>query len=144
MELVVVDLIPALLTWESGGGSRVPEGAGEALAEVFSHHRLAAVADADQTGAALRRALEDHDLAGFFDTVGTSAGFGPMVSPRVVRRLVGTAGLTVVDAVVVTGRPELAERLQQHRLGVIVTEGPDGFLGVPAALEAMESGGLSR
>jgi hypothetical protein len=144
VDLVVVDLIPALLTWESGGGSRVPEGAGEALAEIFSRHRLAAIADGDQTGAGLRRALEDHDLAGFFDSVGTSAGFGPAVSPRIVRRLAAAAGLTAVDTVVVTGRPQLAERLQRHRFGVIITEGPDGFLGVPAALEAMESGGLSR
>ena len=144
MDLVVVDLIPALLTWESGGGSRVPEGAGEALAEIFSRHRLAAIADAEQTGAALRRALEDHDLGGFFDSVGTSAGFGPVVTPRIVRRLAAAAGSTVVDTVVVTGRPGLAERLQQHRFGVVVTEGSDGFLGVPAALEAMEAGGLSR
>jgi hypothetical protein len=141
VHLVVVDLIPSLLRWDEEGDPRFPDGAGEALAAVFARYRLAGIADADQTGAELRRALDDHDLGAFFESIGTAAGFGPAVSPRVVRRMVSVAGTTVPETIVITGRPELAEQLQRNRFSVVLTEGPDGFLGVPAALETMESGG---
>lgn len=143
MRLVVIDLIPALMQWQEPGEARFPEGAGEVLAELFSRYRLAAIADAGPTGADLRRVLDDQDIGGFFESIGTAADFGPAVSPRVLRRLISTVGVPIDQTAVVTGREELAEVLMRNRFSVIVTEGQDGLLGVPAALAAMESGRLT-
>jgi hypothetical protein len=139
VQLVVVDLVPTLLRWESPDDLHVPDGAGAVLAELSARYRLAALADSDRSGVELRHALEQHDLAGFFEAIGTAAGFGPRVTPRVVRRMSAALGFPADQVAVVTARPELGDRLQRASLTVILTEGSDGFLGVPAAMEAIES-----
>jgi hypothetical protein len=140
LRLVVIDLIPALLTWEGRDASALAaDDAERCLDELFDHHRLAGVCDGDRTGAEVRAALNEAGLAGYFDSVGTSAGFGPRVSPRVVRRLGRGLHTDPAGMVVVTGRPPLHEALRRARIPSLLTE-PGALAGVPAAVAAMESG----
>ena len=146
MQLVLLDLVPLLLAWEKsapGEGPVVPAPAGEMLEAIFPDFRIAGLGDGDHTGLDLRRALEDAELDGFFDFIGTSAEFGPVVSPRVVRRLARVLGFPVEQVVVVTARPELADALQAAGLAVVHVEGTEGMAAVPQALEALYSGYFS-
>ncbi len=146
MQLVLLDLVPLLLAWEKsapGEGPAVPAPAGEMLEAIFPDFRIAGLGDGDHTGLDLRRALEDAELDGFFDFIGTSAEFGPVVSPRVVRRLARVLGFPVEQVVVVTARAELAEALQAAGLAVVHVEGAEGIAAVPQALEALYSGYFS-
>jgi len=122
MQLVIIDLVPALLSWEGRDSSGTPEASAGALTmieDLFTHYRLAAMTDGDWTGLQVREALERLDLAPYFESVGTSAGFGPAVTPRVVRRIAAALRSTG-NSIVVTGRPELAGDL--------------GRIGIPAVL----------
>lgn len=138
-----LDLVPLLLSWEGRDPGEVPDvppGAAEMLDEVFADFRIAGIGDGAHTGLALRRALEDAELDVYFDFVGTSAEFGPAVSPRVVRRLARLLGFDLDQVVVVTARPALAEALRRAYLAVIHVEGPEGVTAIPEALDAIYSG----
>lgn len=139
MRLVVVDVVPALLSWEGRGRSSPPvvaPDAEEAVAHLHMHYRLVAITDAGIPSLELRDALESEHLAGYFDSVITSAGLGPVVNPRVIRRLVHRLD----DAtVVVTGRRRLAESLSRSRMGVVYTKQQD-FGGVPEAVAMLIAG----
>jgi len=146
VHLVLLDLVPLLLSWEQGGPTEppaVPQKAAEMLQTVFSDFNIAGIGDGDHTGLGLRRALEDAELDGWFDFIGTSAEFGPRVSPRVVRRLARVLGFDPDQVVVVTARRDLAEGLRRARLAVVHVEGPEGVAAVPQALEALYSGFFS-
>jgi len=146
VHLVLLDLIPLLLSWDAsdpGEPATVPATAADMLAEVFADFGIAGISDGSLTGLDLRRALEDAELDGFFDFVGTSAEFGPEVSPRVVRRLARMLGFPLDQVVVVTARAELAHTLQQSGLAVIHVEGEEGVSAVPQALAALYSGYFS-
>lgn len=141
-----LDLVPLLLSWEGRSPQEapdVPPGAVEMLDEVFADFRIAGIADGALTGVALRRALEDAELDIYFDFIGTSAEFGPAVSPRVVRRLARLLGFDLDQVVVITARPALAEALRLAHLAVIHVEGPEGVAAIPEALEAIYSGYFS-
>jgi FMN phosphatase YigB (HAD superfamily) len=143
--LIVVDLVPALLTWEGRDASdpRVAPEALEVLEDLYAGFRLAAVADGDQPASRLRYALDELRLSEFFESIGTSAGFGPAVTPRVIRRLAAGLGALPGDLLVVTARPALAEALRRARLGVVLTDGPDDFVNVPDAVADLMDGPLS-
>ena len=146
MQLVLLDLVPLLLSWEKsapGEGPAVPSSAVEVLEAIFPDFRIAGLGDGDHTGLDLRRALEDADLDGYFDFVGTSAEFGPVVSPRVVRRLARALGFTTEQVVMVTARAKLADALQAAGLAVVHVEGEEGVAAIPQALEALYSGYFS-
>jgi len=146
VHLVLLDLVPLLLSWEKkapGETPAVPASAAEMLEQVFPDFRIAGISDGDHTGLDLRRALEDAELDGFFDFIGTSAEFGPVVSPRVVRRLARVLGFPVEQVVLVTARAQLADALQQAGLAVVHVEGADGVAAIPQALEALYSGYFS-
>ena len=113
------------------------------LEQVFTDFRIAGIGDGAYTGLGLRRALEDTELDAFFDFIGTSAEFGPTVSPRVVRRLARLLGFEADQVVVVTARSDLAEVLRRARLAVVHVEGPEGVAVIPEALEALYSGYFS-
>jgi len=142
VHLVFLDLVPLLLTWEGRGPGEPPSvapKAAEMLETVFADFRIAGIGDGAHTGLGLRRALEDADLDGWFDFVGTSAEFGPEVSPRVVRRLARVLGFDLDQVVVVTARPALAEALRRARLAVVHVQGREGVAAVPEALAALYS-----
>lgn len=146
MHLVLLDLVPLLLSWEGaapGESPAVPAAAGEMLEQVFPDFRIAGIGDGDHTGLDLRQALEDAELDGYFDFIGTSAEFGPVVSPRVVRRLARVLGFPVEQVVVVTARAELAEGLQHAGLAVVHVAGEEGVAVIPQALETLYSGYFS-
>lgn len=146
MHLLFLDLVPLLLSWEGSGPGEVPAvppGAAEMLEAVFADFRIAGIGDGTHTGLGLRRALEDTDLDAFFDFIGTSAEFGPAVSPRVVRRLARLLGFELDQVVVVTARPDLAEALRLARVAVVSVAGPEGVAAVPEALEALFTGYFS-
>ena len=146
MHLVLLDLIPLLLSWDEsapGEAPAVPAAAAEMLEQVFPDFRIAGISDGDLTGLDLRRALEDAELDGFFDFIGTSAEFGPVLSPRVVRRLARMLGFPVEQVVLITARAELADDLQQAGLAVVHVEGAEGVAAIPQALEALYSGYFS-
>jgi FMN phosphatase YigB (HAD superfamily) len=146
VHLVLLDLIPMLLSWDPsapGEAPAVPASAANMLAQVFPDFRIAGISDGSLTGLDLRRALEDAELDGFFDFIGTSAEFGPEVSPRVVRRLARVLGFPLEQVVVITARTELADALQQSGLAVIHVEGEEGVGAIPQALEALYSGYFS-
>lgn len=139
--LVVVDLIPALLSWEGRDDSMEPDvatGAEPALEHLFAHYRLAAIADAGVSGAGLRATLEREGLVGFFETVGTSADFGPAVSPRVLRRLASTVGVTSHHLVLVTAREHLVSPMAAARIPVVHTSHGEFERVADAVIELVE------
>jgi len=143
---VFLDLVPLLLSWEGRSPHETPAappGAAEMLAQVFANFRMAGIGDGAHTGLGLRRALEDTELDAFFDFIGTSAEFGPTVSPRVVRRLARLLGFDADQVVVITARLDLAEVLRRARLAVVHVEGPEGVAVIPEALETLYSGYFS-
>jgi len=145
MRLVVIDLIPALLSWEGRDRFQEPVVAPEAattLGELFVRYRLAGVVDAaaEITGSELRDHLVRDDLAEFFDMVGTTAEFGPSVSPRVVRRLVRVLGSPDQRTLVVTGRRSLVDQFTRSRIPVVFSTMAE-FHAVPDAVDAWLGGG---
>jgi len=144
VRLVIIDLVPALLSWEGRDSSGTPEAAAGALAmvgDLFTHYRLAAMADGGWTGLQVREALERLDLAPYFESVGTSAGFGPVVTPRVVRRIAAALRSTG-NAIVVTGRPGLAGDLGRTGIPAVLVD-HDGLAGVPDEVYRLTGGRLS-
>ncbi len=123
MHLVVIDLIPALLSWEgrdlSGEPDVAPEAA-HALGHLYDAFEMIGVADAGTTSSFLRRHLEAAELAAFFDVVATSAEHGPILTARALRRIVRTAA-PKEKGIVVTARPALAADLRRSRMAVALT-----------------------
>jgi FMN phosphatase YigB (HAD superfamily) len=141
LQLILIDLIPALLSWEAPADEpSVPEGVEAVLDELYARCRLAGITDADRPAATVRDLLEDLGIGEFFDSVGTSADFGPTLTVRVIRRIVRSLGVHPDEVAVVTARPALAERLSRTRFAVVLVEGPDGILGLPEAIDAIEDG----
>jgi hypothetical protein len=142
VHIVVIDLIPALLTWEgrdrSGEPSAAPNAAA-ALEHLASHFEIAGIADAGHTASGLRRHLERDHLAIYFSSIGTTAEFGPSVSPRVVRRLVAALKLGLPNVVVVTARPDVAAAMTAARIRVVRTSHAD-FETADEAVEALLGG----
>lgn len=144
MAIVVIDLIPALLTWEGRDRSArltiAPDGP-EAVAHLHSHYRVAGITDAGVPNRRIRDALDSGAVTSYFDSIGTSAGFGPEVNARVVRRLtMGAHGREQI--VFVTGREPLARAMNRSRMGVVITTAED-FGGVPEAVATLVSGRVS-
>jgi hypothetical protein len=124
MHLVVVDLIPALLSWEGRDRSEEPEVAPEAahaLGHLFDAFQMIGVADAATTSVFLRRHLEQQELGGYFDTVVTSAEHGPVLTARAIRRIIRTAA-PKERGVTVTARDSLAVDLRRSRMAVVLTQ----------------------
>jgi hypothetical protein len=142
VNLIVIDLVPALLTWEGRDAPdpAIAPDAIEVLDDLYAGFRLAAIGDGDRPAALFREALDAARLVEFFESVGTSAGFGPTVTPRVIRRLAAGLGTPPGDVIVVTARAALAEAVRAARLGVILTGGPDEFGGVPDAVAELVEG----
>ena len=127
MNLVVVDLIPALLSWEGRALSEEPDVAPEAahaLGHLYDAFEMIAVADAATTSSFLRRHLETAELGGYFDTVVTSAEHGPVLTARAIRRIVRVAA-PKERGIVVTARPGLAADLRRSRMAVVLTTHED-------------------
>ncbi|HUG75560.1 MAG TPA: hypothetical protein VMM81_07825 [Acidimicrobiia bacterium] len=142
MHLVVIDLIPALLSWEGrdrSGEPSVAPGAADALEHLASHWAVTGVADAHRGSARLRAHLEREALDGYFESVGSSAEFGPLVSARVVRRLAAALKIRTRELVVVTARGAVAEDLRINRIRCVLTSHAE-FGTVDNAVEAMLSG----
>ena len=144
MRLVVIDLIPALLSWEgrdrSSGLKVAPDGP-DAVAHLHAHYRLIGVTDAGMSSLVIGRALEDGSIADFFDSVGTSVGFGPAINPRVVRRIIRMSRSNE-PVVFVTAREHLARTMSRSRVGVVLTN-RDEFGAVPEAIASLVSGRVS-
>jgi hypothetical protein len=145
VHLVVIDLIPALLSWEGRDRSAEPSVAVDAigaLEHLSLHFGIAGVADAGHTSEALRVHLEREHLAVYFESVGTSAEFGPTVSPRVVRRMARGMRLGLRDLVLVTARPAIATGMKSARVRTVLTS-HDEFGAVDEAVEALLGGRVS-
>ncbi|HSG79470.1 MAG TPA: hypothetical protein VLD62_07825 [Acidimicrobiia bacterium] len=141
MRLVVIDLIPALLSWEGRDASDVAADADTTLQDLYdAGYRLEGVADSERSGSDLRDVLAAHGLAEWFERVASSAEFGPLVTPRVIRRIATSAGVSISDVAVVTAREPLAKRLQKDRIAVVLTGGPEEFWAVPEALADLGAG----
>jgi len=144
MRLVVIDLIPALLSWEGRNRSTdlemAPDGL-EAIAHLYSHYRLIGLTDADVSTTAIRKALEANRVTEFFDSVGTSVGFGPAINPRVIRRITRMSR-SHAPVVFVTGREPLGRLMSRSRVGVVLTTREE-FGGVPEAVASLISGRVS-
>ena len=144
MRLVVIDLIPALLSWEGRDRSTslemAPDGP-DAIAHLYSHYRLIGLADADVSSTAIRKALEDNRATEFFDSVGTSGGFGPAINPRVIRRITRMSR-THEPVVFVTARESLGRLMSRSRVGVVLTTREE-FGAVPDAVASLISGRVS-
>ena len=144
MRLVVIDLIPALPGEEGRNRSTsldmAPDGL-EAVAHLYSHYRLIGLADADVSSTAIRNALEDNRITEFFDSVGTSVGFGPTINPRVIRRITRMSR-SHGPVVFVTGRESLGRLMSRSRVGVVLTT-RDEFGAVPDAVASLISGRVS-
>jgi len=145
VHLVVIDLIPALLSWEGRDFSREPAvapGSEHAMHHIVERGRVVGVADAGIPTAALRRALDDAHLGIFFERITTSAGFGPVLSARVLRRMAAAVRISPERVVVVTARKHLVKPLNGSRFPVVMTSS-DEFERVPDALEALMAGRIS-
>ena len=142
MHLVVIDLIPALLSWEGrdrSGEPSVAAGAAAALEHLASHFGITGMSDAGRTSSRLRAHLERDGLESYFESVGTCAEFGPTVSARVVRRLASSIKLRMRDLVVITARPGVAADLRSSRIRTVLTT-HDTFNTVDDAVEALLNG----
>ncbi|NQV07882.1 hypothetical protein HQ535_15175 [bacterium] len=146
MRLIVIDVFPALLSWEgrgASGGASAGLGAREAISILADAFRLVAVADGDITGRELRDLLSvagiDHD----FTDIVTSASSGPTVTPRVVRKVARDLGVAWDHVIMVTARPPLARSLRGERVPTILTEHADQIGTVPEAIERLFSGPLN-
>ena len=134
MRLLIIDLVPALLSWEHPDAEpRLADGAVTTLEQLYARFRLAGVADSERPGSELRRSLEAAGVGGFFESVGTSADFGPAVSPQVIHRIASTVGAAAFSILVVTARSRLAESLGRRAIAVVQL-GPQGFAGLPDQL----------
>lgn len=143
MRFVMIDLVPALLRWEGRDPFDPPEAREGALGlvdDLYADFGLAAVTDGDRPASAVRDAMEQLDLAAYFESIGTSAVFGPVVTPRVIRRItaaIGGAG----QSIVVTGRPSLADAL--HRSGIPAVPTGDDLASVAGEVRRMAYGRVS-
>jgi hypothetical protein len=145
MHLVVIDLVPALLSWEGRELAADPSIAGDAagaLEHMASHFALTGIADAGHTRERLHALLEREDLAGYFETIGSSAEFGPRVSPRVLRRFAAALKTTPRDLVFVTARPGLGGDIAAARIRTVVTSHAE-FGTVDEEVEALIAGRVS-
>lgn len=143
MKLVVIDLIPALLSWEGRDASGPADIAGAAdptLQDLYDAYRLEGVTDSEMSGSDVRTLLAAYGLADWFERIASSAEFGPTVTPRVIRRIGAAAGVGTDDLAVVTAREDLARRLRRDRIPVVLTGGPEEFWAVPEALERLAAG----
>lgn len=138
MRLVVLDLVPALLSWEGRDASRpvVADQAEAALEAVFARFRIAGVTDSNRTATEIRDALDEAGLGGFFETLGTAADFGPRVTARVVRGIARAVRTTPDRLIVVTARPELAAALERGRIATLLVE-PGSIAEVPEQLRRL-------
>jgi len=142
---IVVDLIPALLSWEgrdlSGEPDVAPE-AGDALGRIYERYRLAGLVDAaaEITGRHLRDHLLTAGLADLFDMIGTTSEFGPVLTPRVLRKVIRTLGGPDDRTVLVTARQGLAQDFRGSRVPVVLTS-QEEFGSVPEKVEALLGGG---
>lgn len=144
MRLVVIDLIPALLSREGRGRSSelvmAPDGL-EAVAHLHAHYRLIGLADAKVSSTEIRRALETNRVAEFFDSIGTTVGFGPEINPRVIRRIIRMSH-SHEPVVFVTSREHLGRLMSRSRVGVVLTA-RDEFGAVPDAVASLVTGRVS-
>ncbi|MDX1690758.1 MAG: hypothetical protein R3290_07025 [Acidimicrobiia bacterium] len=141
MRLVLIDLVPALLSWEGRdafGEADVAPDADPTLQTLYDHYRLEAVADSTIPGPVLRDLLATFGLADWFERVGSTAVFGPTLTPRVVRKLAAAAGVTPDRVATVTARDTVADRLRREGLAVVLTGGPEEFADVPEAMWRLE------
>lgn len=137
MRLVIIDLIPALLSWEGrdrGGEPTVAPDAVGAIEHLASHFSISGIVDAGRAPAEMRRHLERDHLDVYFESIGSSAEFGPVVSARVIRRLAASIKLTHRDLTVVTARPSLAAGLRAERFHTVMTSQAE-FATVDTAVE---------
>ncbi len=134
MRFLIIDLVPALLSWRGEEDDPdVAEGAVETLEQLHTQFRLAGITDGDRPGSVIRSALRQAGIGDFFDTVGTSADFGPSVSPQVIQRIATTVGAASTSIVVVTARHRLADALGRRAIATVLL-GPAGFAGLPDQL----------
>lgn len=139
MRLIIIDLVPAVLEWKDGD-TEISPGAAATLEQLYPRFRIAGVTDADRPGSEIRRQLEEAGLAGYFETVSTSADFGPTVSPQVVIRIGTTVGAGS-GALFVTARSRIAEALGKRAVATLLL-GPEGIAGLPEQLR-MDAGPLN-
>jgi FMN phosphatase YigB (HAD superfamily) len=142
VRLIIIDVAPALLSWEGRGASDTPEAAAnaeEVLDILYARYRLAAVTDGDRAATELRDVLERLGLDGFFESIGTSADFGPRVSPQVIRRIARALRAAADHLVVVTARPRLARSLEEARIAAVLAE-PGKLSEVPDRLRRLTAG----
>ena len=142
MRFVVIDVIPALLSWEGRDRSEGPVAAPDAataIPHLHAHHRLVAVADAGISRLELALALDTEGLAHFFDSITTTAGLGPTLTPRVLRRMIHSHD---GGPIVVTGRPGLARSISRSRMSVVLTN-QEEFGAVPEAVASLAAGRVS-
>ncbi len=132
LRLLVFDLVPALVLEPSS--RHVVAGAHDTLAALFARYRLAAVGDAEESGHRLRERLQRAGIGDFFESVGTSADFGSLIGPAVIRRVASTVGVSVTRVAVVTGRPELAANLAADGVHVVLIDGTRPLGEVPDRL----------
>ena len=144
MHLVLIDLIPALLSWGGRDRSEPPEvapGAAHAMGHLYERFHVVGIADAGTPSPLLRRHLEKEDLARFFDSVSTSATHGPALTARAVRRIVAAAARGE-RPIVVTGRAHLADELARARIPTVLTT-HEAFESAAEGVFALADGRLS-
>jgi phosphoglycolate phosphatase-like HAD superfamily hydrolase len=118
-----------------------PEAA-TALDRLFSRYRIAGIVDAASVtpGTELRDHLARGEILDYFDMVGTTAEFGPELSPRVLRRILRALGGPDERTLLVTGRRHLVAGFGGSRVPVVYTAFED-FAAVPEAVESLLGGG---
>lgn len=88
----------------------------------------------------IRSVLDVNGLAEVFESLGTSAGYGPTVSPRVIRRLAGDLGVPTRQVIVVTARERVATRLRTAHIATVLIGGPEDFADVPDIVADLTEG----
>jgi hypothetical protein len=141
VHVVLIDLIPALLSWEGRDVSSEPDvasGAAHALGHLYDGYQVLGVADAGHPRSSLRRWLEDEQLAVYFDGLINSAPYGPRLTGRAIRRIVDS-GRKGDRGILVTARGHLAAEALAQRIPVVETRHSE-FEGVPDAIFTISDG----
>ena len=132
VRLVIIDLTNGLLAEDDAQTAR--KGAAEMLRSLAEQYRLIAFIESAGSGLEERGRLEELGLAGFFETVTTSADLDQPLSPAAIRRIASALGTPATQAAAISKRLEVVNRLHMDGVVALLAERGQLLTELPEAL----------